>query len=429
MSADLIGPDDIGLEGLDNKASNNKASDNKASSSPRSLRPLQNSSSMGLTHEQQQGIAALENVIKTYIVPTNVPKWERIPEPSKNIFPKSQFGTGYISSDGKYAVKNINFLKLISRPVPISIESIRELLFSELINYHAISELCPEYFCKLRGYKYDDAKYTLTIVMENCGKDLFEMYTESIKKPQTSVIKNHIGQLINILECLHKNDFVHFDLKLENVVIDKNDTLKLIDAGSLIKINDSNLPRVIVRGTDNYMAPELKYILKNTKEELAKIDNNDFLKATDIYSFGIMLIAMIFPVRLGASKIYNEKRIGVFHYWYNFLDYSDKDIQKTVEDYFKEYFGDKIQFKDFFSTDRTHRLTIQDIKLMFEKKMEADKIKSTSPTGQVKRGAEEEPNVFMFHKKTSEGGRKTGRKIKTRNKSRRQRKSRSSRTK
>ena len=427
--------DPIGLEGLDNKASSSR------SSSPRLS--LQNPSSMGLTPEQQQGIDALENVIKTYIVSTDVPKLTVIPEPSETVFPESQYGTGYISSDGQFAVKNINFLKLITRPVPISIESIAESLISELVNYHAISELCPDYFCKLIGYKYDYEKHVLTIVMENCGKDLFEMYSESMKKPQPRVVKNHIGQLINILNCLHENDFVHFDLKLENVVIDKKGTLKLIDAGTLIDINESNFPRVIVRGTSIYMAPELKYIIKihseneeNTKEKLAKIANNEFLKTTDIYSFGIILIAMVFEPNLGISKVYNDYGVNVFKYWDHF--YGPGFSVRTINEEFKKYFGDEIRFEHFFSINRTERLTIQELKSMFEEKMEADKKNPSSPIGQVKRGAEEEPNVFMFRKKTSEGGRKSrckarckARCTKTRRgrKSRRQRKSLRSRTK
>lgn len=407
---DSNGLEEIGLEGLDNKAS-----------SSRSSNPLQNPRLMGLTPEQQQGIAALENVINTYIVPTDVPKLTVIPERGEIVFPESQYGTGYISSDGKYAVKNINFLKLITRPVPISIESIAESLISELVNYHAISELCSDYFCKLIGYKYDNATYTLTIVMKNCGTDLFELYTDPMKKPQPRVIKNHIGQLINILNCLHENDFVHFDLKLENVVIDKKGKLKLIDAGTLIDINESNFPRVIVRGTNNYMAPELKYILKNHRENLAKIDNNEFLKATDIYSFGIMLIAMVFEPNLGISKVYNDYGVNVFKYWDHF--YGPGFSVHTINEEFKKYFGDKIRFEHFFDINRRKRIIIKDLKTMFEDKMKEDNIKSISSTGQVKRGAKEGPIVSVFRKKTSEGGRKT-RNTKTERgrKSRRQRK-------
>jgi serine/threonine protein kinase len=400
---------------------------------------LQNPSLMGLTPEQTEKIKILEGVITKYIMPTDVPKLTHIPEPTENVFPESQYGTGYISNDKKYAVKNINFVKLVKRNDSISIEGLAESFISELINYHAISELCPDYFCKLIGYKYDNENHILTIVMENCGQDLFEMYSNRTKKPHPTVVRNHIGQILNILNCLHKNDFVHFDLKLENIVIDTNGTLKLIDAGTLIDINESNFPEVIVRGTNIYMAPELKNILEKKhlqKDQHYKIANNELLKATDIYSFGILLIIMIFPPHLGVKTVYNEHYINVFKLWKHSFSYSDTEIHNIIKDEFKNYFGNKIEFEHFFSEDPNKRLSIQElksmfeekieaddnIKLMFEEKIEADKIKSISSSGQIKRGADE-PSVFMFRKKTSEGGRKTKRKRNNKSK-RRQRKSR-----
>jgi serine/threonine protein kinase len=381
---------------------------------------LQNPSLMGLTPEQTEKIKILEGVITKYIMPTDVPKLTHIPEPTENVFPESQYGTGYISNDKKYAVKNINFVKLVKRNDSISIEGLAESFISELINYHAISELCPDYFCKLIGYKYDNENHILTIVMENCGQDLFEMYSNLTKKPHPTVVRNHIGQLLNILNCLHENDFVHFDLKLENIVIDTNGTLKLIDAGTLIDTNDSNFPEVIVRGTQIYMAPELKQL---QKDKFYKIANNELLKATDIYSFGILLIIMILPPHLGVSSVYNEKEYtNVFNLWMQIFLYSNENIKNIIHGYFKNYFGNKIKFDDFFSEEPNERLSIQELKSMFEEKIEADKIKSISSSGQIKRGADE-PSVFMFRKKTSEGGRKTKRKRNNKSK-RRQRKSR-----
>ena len=91
----------------------------------------------------------------------------------------------------------------------------------------------------------------------------FTIYHERLKNLIINLIGPN-GKILNILNCLHKNDFVHFDLKLENIVIDTNGTLKLIDAGTLIDINESNFPEVIVRGTNIYMAPELKNILEKS---------------------------------------------------------------------------------------------------------------------------------------------------------------------
>jgi serine/threonine protein kinase len=69
---------------------------------------------------------------------------------------------------------------------------------------------------------------------------------------------NHIGQIIDVIQCLHQNWFVHFDIKPENVVL-HDGRIKLIDAGSLTYVNVNVYNNIVyVRGTDFYMAPELQ---------------------------------------------------------------------------------------------------------------------------------------------------------------------------
>jgi serine/threonine protein kinase len=308
---------------------------------------------------------------------------EVIPPETNNKFPSSTFGTGYISSDGKYAVKIINFEKYVKQNIHINMSRIQEShyritelfyrntesLYNELINYNAISDECPEHFCKLIGYNYDYDDHILTIVMENCGKDLYDMYRFQDKKPKDNVIRDHIYQLLKILNCLHENNFVHFDLKLENIVMDNNGILKLIDAGSLIEIDDHRFPEVFVRGSKEYMAPELK--------NRTKIVNNELLKETDIYSLGIILIIFILDVEYGFEKIYNITNYDsndIFEYW-NSQNYDNNASKKIIHYNFKKYFGDDIRFEHFFSNTESERLTIQELLSMFKKKMEADKIK------------------------------------------------------
>jgi serine/threonine protein kinase len=334
-----------------------------------------------------ENIEDIDEFITKTIAPSGVPILEDIdiPQETNNKLPKNEFVTGYISSDGQFAIKNIDYGEKIKNDRSVSMEhvylfirEIKEALTSELINYHDISQKCPKSFCKLFGYKYNNKTRILTIKMENCGKDLYDYYYIGIKPypdfsqyeislpyQESLTFRNHIRQLLNILKCLHDNDYVHFDLKLENIVIDEKGILKLIDAGSLTKINnDNNKSTVIVRGTGKFMAPELR--------EKAAYRNDNLLKATDIYSLGIILIIMIFPKKIGFNTVYAYREYeDIFKLWkYKAMDKEFESINRN----FKKIFGNNIQFEHFFSENPGERLTIQKLIDMFEEKTEADRI-------------------------------------------------------
>jgi diguanylate cyclase (GGDEF)-like protein len=98
-----------------------------------------------------------------------------------------------------------------------------------------------------------------------------------------------IGQLGRALGYLHKQGFVHCDLKPENVRVRTDGTLKLMDFGLLAPTGQA-LPAI--RGTLAYISPEI-----------AKLDRID--QRSDLYSLGVVLYELLAgerPIR-GASAL------------------------------------------------------------------------------------------------------------------------------
>lgn len=293
--------------------------------------------------------AKIDNFIST--LDPSIPRFEahQIPRASSVIFPPSAFGTGYISEDGQHAVKIMNLKERINKTsIDYTVDNIIESLKSELKNYYAITQICPESFCKLVGYHYDILNTTLIIVMENCGTDLFDIYsTES--KPDKNTQINHIGQIIDVIKCLHENGFVHFDLKPENIVLHGNQ-IKLIDAGSLTYVNNNI---AYVRGTKFYMAPEL--------QGKTKIANSVGLLSTDIYSLGLLILFIIIPSGRFREQLFKNMKQS------NFSDNFDGSDNRIIETWLKRVFGNSILFEDLFSKTPENRKSIQELKSMYEK--------------------------------------------------------------
>lgn len=44
--------------------------------------------------------------------------------------------------------------------------------------------------------------------------------------------------MLHGLECIHSNEIIHGDFKLENLLIDENNTIKICDFGSSYTINE-----------------------------------------------------------------------------------------------------------------------------------------------------------------------------------------------
>ncbi len=156
-----------------------------------------------------------------------------------------------------YKLDNITVKRIYCFPYYKNLPFVLRHLNNEIINYRAISVLCPEYFCRFIGYKYNRDSMYIDIVMENCGEDLIT-HAEQRKISHPDWFRIFI-KMINTVKCLHENNYVHFDIKPDNIVAIKNEgnfTVKFIDAGTLTHITDN--PEIVdSMGTIKYMHPDV----------------------------------------------------------------------------------------------------------------------------------------------------------------------------
>ena len=118
------------------------------------------------------------------------------------------------------------------------------------------------------------------IIMEYCEKgELFDRIVEEIYLANDEAAC-YFYQLINGLDYIHQKGIVHRDLKLENILLNKNNIVKIIDFG-LSNFYDSNKLLSTPCGSPSYASPD---ILSGEKYDGIMID---------IWSTGIILYAML----------------------------------------------------------------------------------------------------------------------------------------
>jgi len=140
---------------------------------------------------------------------------------------------------------------------------------------------------------FDGDTYTnrVYIVMEYVEGPLLFDLTQQMGPMGEEMGRNFAIQMISQLEYLQNKNIVHRDIKLENIIVGENNTLKLADFGFATDTDIEELNSV--RGTQSYMAPEIR-----NRETYNG-------KQTDIFSMGVVLFTLVvgfFPFSTASHK-------------------------------------------------------------------------------------------------------------------------------
>ena len=93
---------------------------------------------------------------------------------------------------------------------------------------------------KLIGVYSDKDRVYLVLEYVEGESLLSYLKTKLSKRPSDSIIKEIFLQILNAMNYLHENGIAHRDIKLENILIQKDSLkIKIIDFGFAIKIPDS----------------------------------------------------------------------------------------------------------------------------------------------------------------------------------------------
>ena len=169
------------------------------------------------------------------------------------------------------------------------------------------------YIVKLKGYKIkaemkmkDGSVIKLDYVMidELCPKGNLYHFWKSSGVLDEPLARHYFKQMIEGLEAIHNKGLAHRDIKLDNILLDKDFNVKISDfgyAGPIAGPNGDGLMNSVL-GTKVYMAPEI-CIDKEIKDIKYKGE------IADVFSIGVV----IFNLVIGFSPFGEAKKNDNFY--------------------------------------------------------------------------------------------------------------------
>ena len=192
-----------------------------------------------------------------------------------------------------------------------NIENIKKLKHPNLLDY-------------ISSWSKEDKNIIVIITELLQGGNLRE-YRKYQKKLKVKLVKKWIKQLLTALDYLHSNNFIHHDIKSQNILVDRiKGNLKLGDLICAEKLGEQGYFTKYI-GTEEFMAPEVK--------------EGKYTFKADIYSLGLTIIQFItmekpYKEFNRKNNLYSAKKRGEFPL--SFKEIKNEEIKNFVSLCLKE---------------------------------------------------------------------------------------------
>ncbi|XP_048364391.1 hormonally up-regulated neu tumor-associated kinase homolog A-like isoform X2 [Sphaerodactylus townsendi] len=190
---------------------------------------------------------------------------------NKGSFAKVMEGL-HVPTGEKVAIKVIDKKKAKQDPYVLK-NMKREPRIHQMIKHPNIVQL----------YETLETENSFYMVMELClGGDLMDRICEK-KKLDEREVKKYTKQILSAVEHLHRLGIVHRDLKIENFLLDENNSIKIVDFGLSNIMKFDGLSQELLNtqcGSPAYAAPEL-------------LAHKKYGPKVDVWSIGVSVFAML----------------------------------------------------------------------------------------------------------------------------------------
>uniref|UniRef100_A0AC35U477 Twitchin n=1 Tax=Rhabditophanes sp. KR3021 TaxID=114890 RepID=A0AC35U477_9BILA len=171
---------------------------------------------------------------------------------------------------------------------------------------------------------YEDETQMVMIYEFMSGGELFEKVSDDKNKMSEDEAKDYMKQICVGLKHMHEQNYVHLDLKPENIMFTtrKSSSLKLIDFGLAAKLDPRN-PAKVTTGTAEFAAPEIA-------------SGNPVGYFTDMWSVGVLSYILLSGLSPFGGESDEETLKNVKNCDWSIDDAAFEGISENAKDFIKK---------------------------------------------------------------------------------------------